>query len=264
MDFKIDQGYLKYDIRGNGMPLLFIHGYPLSRRIWDSQLDGLSDIATIIALDLRGHGESFPFEGNYSIDLLADDCIEVLKDLHIPSPIVVCGLSMGGYVTLALYRRNPQLFKAMILTSTRPGPDTEAGKASRDASIKNVKEHGAHYIAVNMIQKILSPVTSKSKPELVTKVKSMMASTSVQGIIGALQAMKNRSDSTPLLPMISCPTLIIHGQDDQLIPIEEAELMYEKIPNSKLVKLSAAGHLPCLEQPGEFNMAIRNFLKSLD
>jgi pimeloyl-ACP methyl ester carboxylesterase len=114
-----------------------------------------------------------------------------------------------------------------------------------------------------MIQKIVSSVTLSSKPDLVKKIHSIMASTSIQGIVGALQGMMNRPDSTPLLSQVSCPVLIIHGTDDQLIPMKEADLMHQLIPNSRMVKIANAGHLPNLEQPDEFNQAIRDYILSM-
>lgn len=264
MKIQFDNGFLEYDKLGIGIPLLFIHGYPLSRKIWVPQMDGLSDQAMIISVDLRGHGESYPFKGPYSMDLLADDCKRLLEDLNIKMPILVCGLSMGGYVTMALYRKYPDVFKGIILTSTRPGPDSPEAKANRESSIKNALEQGASYIADNMVQKIVAPETLSSKPDLVKIIHKIMAKTSVQGIVGALQGMRDRPDSTPMLSKISCPVLIVHGTDDQLIPIKEAEMMHQVIPNSRLVKISAAGHLPNLEQPEIFNQAIRDFILALD
>jgi 3-oxoadipate enol-lactonase len=263
MKIHIENGFLEYNKRGSGIPLMFIHGYPLSRKIWVPQLDDLTNQATMISVDLRGHGDSFPFKGPYSMDLLADDCKRVLDALHIKSSVIICGLSMGGYVTMSLYRKYPELFSGMILTSTRPGPDSPEVKANRDASIKNVLEHGADFIADNMLQKLFSPVTPTTNPNLVNMVHRIMANTSVQGIVGALQGMRDRPDSTPLLTQISCPVLIIHGTDDQLIPMKEAELMAEQIPNSHLIKIGYAGHLPNLEQPDIFNQSVRDFLISL-
>src|SRR4030066_1037933 len=147
MKIQIDTGFLEYNIIGTGIPLLFVHGYPLSRKIWEPQMDGLSDQATMIAFDLRGHGGSFPFAGPYSMDLLADDCKRVLDGSRVKSPVVVCGLSMGGYVAMALYRKYPDLIKGMILTSTRSGSDSPETKANRDASVKSARENGAGFIA---------------------------------------------------------------------------------------------------------------------
>jgi pimeloyl-ACP methyl ester carboxylesterase len=263
MQIKIANGFLEYEKLGKGIPLLFIHGYPLSRKIWKPQLDGLSDLALSISVDLRGHGDSFAFEGPYSMDTLASDCKRLLDDLTIKSPVVVCGLSMGGYISLAFYRAYPEIFKGMILTSTRSGPDSAEAKANRDASIKNALEFGAIYIADNMLPRLFSPVTLSTNPDLVKTVHEIMVNTSIQGIVGSLEGMKNRLDSTPLLSQISCPVLIIHGADDQLIPQKEAELMDRQIPNSRLIKIAEAGHLPNLEQPDRFNKAVWDFLQSL-
>lgn len=226
-------------------------------------MDGLSDQATMIAFDLRGHGGSFPFAGPYSMDLLADDCKRVLDGSRVKSSVVVCGLSMGGYVAMALYRKYPDLIKGMILTSTRSGSDSPETKANRDASVKSARENGAGFIADNMLPKMFSPVTLSTNPDLVETIHGVLANTSVPGIIGALQGMRDRPDSTPQLSKINCPVLIIHGIDDQLIPLKEAESMQHQISNSRLVKIPAAGHLPNLEHPDIYNQAVRDFLLTL-
>ncbi len=263
MKYQIDDGYLVYERAGSGIPLLFIHGYPLSRKIWNPQMDGLSDIASIISVDLRGHGESYPFDGTYRMDLLAEDCHKLLADLHINSPVIVCGLSMGGYVTLALFRKFPELFRGMILTSTRSGADSPEGKVGRDSAVKNVREHGVGIIVDNMLPKLVSPVTFATNKSLVNTIDDIMLETSVNGVVGALQGMRDRPDSTPLLAQVQCPTLIVHGADDQLIPVTEAETMHQHLPGSRLVIIPDAGHLPNLEQPELFNQALREFILSL-
>jgi 3-oxoadipate enol-lactonase len=263
MKYQLDNGYLAYDRSGSGVPLLFIHGYPLSRKMWQPQLTGLSDIATVISLDMRGHGESYPFEGPYSMDLLAEDCYRLLKHLKVKPPLVVCGLSMGGYTTFALFRKYPHWFTGMILTATRPGQDSPEGKVNRDAGIKNVREHGVTFIVDNMLPKLVSPVTYSSNPRLVNSIHDIMMETSVNGVVGALQGMRDRPDSTPLLSQVKCPALIIHGVDDQLIPVKEAESMHQQLPGSQLVILPQAGHLPNLEQPDLFNRAVHKFLLDL-
>ena len=263
MKLQLSDGYLVYDHYGRGTPLLFIHGYPLSRKIWYPQIKGLSDIATVIALDLRGHGESTPFEGPYSMDLLADDCMYLLEKLNIKKPIVVCGLSMGGYVSMAFYRRYPDLVAGMILTSTRLGPDTNEGKANRDIAIQNAILKGPSFIADSMYSKMVSPKTLISNPELVKTVRDIMANTSTQGIIGALEGMKERPDSTPSISQIDRQVLILHGADDQLIPFREAEGMNKTIKYSQLLILKDAGHLPNLEQPEQYNQTVRKFISNM-
>ena len=263
MKLKLPDGDLTYDRSGNGLPILFIHGYPLSRKIWEPQMIGLADIASVLALDLRGHGDSNAFTGLYSMDLLADDCKFFLDSIKINYPIVICGLSMGGYVTMAFYRRYPQLVAGMILTSTRPGPDSQESKANRDKAIQNANKNGARFIADSMIQKMVSPKTITSNPALVNNIYEIMVSTSIPGIIGDLQAMKERPDSTSTLARIDFPVLIIHGADDQLIPPSEAEGMHAIIKNSQLVVLNDAAHLLNLEQPEKYNQAVRRYISAL-
>ncbi len=263
MKFQLANGFLVYGQTGEGIPLLLIHGYPLSKKMWDPQVLFLADIATVITLDLRGHGESYPFEGTYSMDLLADDCYTLLNGLKITQPVLICGLSMGGYITFALYRKHPDLFAGMILTSTRAAPDSPEGKANRNAGIRNVRELGMRSIAEGMLPKVLSPISLSSKPSLVDAIMAIMLETSVNGVAGALQGMRDRPDSTPMLSQITCPTLIIHGADDQLIPVSEAKTMASHIKSSSLVVIPQAGHLVNLEQPELYNQAVRDFIKPL-
>lgn len=263
MKFPLENGYLAYDRIGTGIPLLFIHGYPLSRRIWGPQIKAISGVASVISVDLRGHGESYPYQSPYTMELLADDCKRLLDNLNIEYPIIVCGLSMGGYITFALFRKYPDLFRGMILTSTRAAPDSAESKANRDISIRNVLNHGVVFIAEGMLPKLLSPTTQQSIPNLVNTIREIMLKTSVNGVQGSLLGMRDRLDSMPLLPHIKCPALIIHGEDDQLIPIHEAIIMKHHIPNSSLMVIAKAGHLPNMEQPEKYNQAILGFIQSV-
>jgi 3-oxoadipate enol-lactonase len=264
MKYFIDNGFLVYERKGHGVPLLFIHGFPLSRKIWYPQQEALTDIADVISVDLRGHGESYPFDGPYPMELLADDCKRILESENISERLIVCGLSMGGYVALALYRKYPQIFKALILTSTRAGADSDQGRANRDKTIKQViayKDVGN--IVDNMIPRLLSGSSLSNNPKLVHALRQIMLETSPNGVIGASLGMRDRPDSTPLLPQIHFPVLIIHGEDDQLIPLQEAEKMNSQIIKSDLEIVPSAGHLPNMEQPDRYNQIVRKFIGML-
>jgi 3-oxoadipate enol-lactonase len=254
---------MAYDEAGSSIPILFIHGYPLNRRMWQPQIDALSIDAHVIAPDLRGHGDSTPTEGVYSMDLLAEDCAKLLDTLNITEKIVVCGLSMGGYISFAFARKFPNRLAALILTATRAAPDTEEGKLNRQRSIALAREQGIAPIIESMLARVLSPVTLQNNPDLVETVRQIMQHTSLQAVIGDLQGMIERIDSRPFLKQISVPTLIIHGKDDNLIPIEEAQAMQAAIPSSRLLILENAAHLPNLEASERFNQAIREFIKTL-
>lgn len=263
MFLDIDGFKMAYGSQGQGTPLLFNHGFPLNRRMWEPQMHSTSLKAHMLAPDLRGHGDSEAVDGPYSMDLLADDCVDLLDALNIQQPAVVCGLSMGGYITLAIYRRYPERIQGLILAATRAGADSPEGKANRDKAIAQAENDGAAAIASSMLPKMMSPKTYKSNPDLVNQVENIMTSTSVQGIVGALEGMKRRADSTLLVSEIAVPTLIIHGEDDQLIPFQEAQGMHAAIDNSSFYLMPDAGHLSNLEQPDRFNQVVRKFLEKL-
>ncbi len=248
---------------GDNTPLLLIHGFPLNRTLWDPQVDSLSEIARVITPDLRGFGASDPLQGMYSMDLLAQDCLELLDRLGVWHPAVIGGLSMGGYVAFAFYRLFPERVRGLILAATRPGADTPEGKANREKSARLASEQGVPAVVEAMLPKMMSPKTYETRKSLVETVRQMMESTSVEGAIGAQLGMKDRPDSTPTLPLIEKPTLILHGADDQLIPVKEAESMQAAIRNSRLKILPDSGHLLNLEQPDLFNQAVREFLFAL-
>lgn len=254
---------MAYDEAGSGIPILFIHGYPLNRRMWQPQIDALSQDAHVITPDLRGHGDSTPTEGVYSMDLLAEDCAKLLDTLNITQKIVLCGLSMGGYISFAFARKFPNRLAALVLTATRAAPDTEEGKLNRQRSIAIAKEQGIAPIIESMLAKVLSPTTYQNNPDLVETVRQIMRQTSLEAVLGDLQGMMERIDSRPFLQQISVPTLIIHGQDDPLIPVEEAQAMQAAIPDCRIVLLENAAHLPNLEASERFNQAIREFIKTL-
>jgi len=243
--------------------MVFVHGYPLSRRIWDSQIEGLADVARLIAPDLRGHGDSGATPGTYSMDLLADDCLALLEALGIDQQVVLCGLSMGGYVAFAFYRKFPEKVAGLILAATRSGEDSPEGKANRDKAADLARQGGPNAIAGSMLPKMLSPKSYVGRPELVHSVMEIMQGTSLDGILGDLMGMKSRPDSTPALRAIEKPVLILHGSDDQLIPPSEAIAMQEAIPGAQLQVLPDAGHLLNMEQPLLFNKAIRGFLREI-
>jgi pimeloyl-ACP methyl ester carboxylesterase len=252
-----------YEDNGSGQPLLFIHGYPLNRTMWEPQIAGLADVARVIIPDLRGYGESDPVPGPYSMEMLADDCSALLDAIGVTQPVVVCGLSMGGYVTFAFYRKYAARVAGLILAATRAGVDSAEGKAGRTKSAELAREQGSGPIVETMLPKMLSPQSYQARPELVARVRRILASASVEGIVGALLAMRERPDSTPTLAQIGRSALILHGADDQLISPQEAQAMRAAIKASQLRMVPGAGHLPNLEQPELFNDAVREFLFAL-
>jgi 3-oxoadipate enol-lactonase len=263
MRAQLSEIVVAYDSSGSGRPLLLVHGYPLNRALWRPQVENLTDAARVIAPDLRGHGESNVPDLPYTVDRLADDLAELLDELGLAEPVVVAGLSMGGYVALAFYRRHQARVAGLILAATRAGADSEAGKANRDKAMALAREKGVEAIAESMLPKMLAPETYQSHTELVEHVRHIMAETPLNGVIGDLTAMRDRPDSTELLGGILEPVLVLHGQEDQLIPPSEAEAAFARLPNARLALVPRAGHLVNLEQPEAFNAEVRTFMKSI-
>lgn len=264
MQIQVNDFSLAYSEAGSGMGLLLVHGFPLNRRLWAPQLDGLADAARVLAPDLRGHGESQAVSGPYSMDSLADDLNAFLDALEVSGPVVVCGLSMGGYVALSFYRRYASRVAGLILAATRAGADSAEAKAKRDEMVALAGREGAAAVSRSMLPKMLAPQTYAERPVLVENVRLIMDDTSLDGVQGALLGMRDRVDSTGLLGELDRPVLILHGAEDQIIPVKEAEAMQAALPRARLEVLPAAGHLLNLEQPELFNDSVRSFLATIN
>lgn len=264
MQIQVNHFSMAYSDQGSGTPIVLIHGYPLNRNIFDPQLEALSQQARLITPDLRGHGGSQAIQGPYSMDLLAQDVVALLDQLQITEPVILGGLSMGGYISFAFYRLYPERVKGLVLTATRAAADTPAARDARQQAAQNAHRQGVAAIAETMLPKLLAPHSLEQRPELVNTVREIMLSTSLEGVLGDLAAMADRPDSTPTLPTIQVPALVVHGAQDSLIPVAESQAMQQAIPNAHLEVIEEAGHLPTLEAPQAYNQALSQFLKQFD
>jgi 3-oxoadipate enol-lactonase len=261
MSERDDDFSLSYIDSCDQLTLLLIHGYPLNSAMWEPQVEDLAGSARVIAPDLRGHGRSDITPPPYTIGMMADDCADLLDFLGIERPVVVGGLSMGGYVAFEFYRRYPERVAGLILASTRALPDTPQAQAGRDQAIAKAQAEGVEAVAATLLPKLFAPENYAEDQELVEFVQDIMAETSLEGMIGALHAMRDRADSTPTLAEIEVPTLIIHGAEDQIVPVDEARAMKRAIRSAKLVVIPEAGHMVNLERIDEFNDAVLDFLE---
>lgn len=252
---------LNYEERGQGVPLVLVHGFPFDRSIWQAQLDELSDEARVIAIDLPGFGGSRPLQSDEaSIDDYADSIANWAGELGLDR-LAIVGHSMGGYVALAFARRHAGMLAGLGLVCTRPGPDTEQGRQGRYTMIENVREKGSQAVADAMLPRLLSPQTREQRPGVEEQTRQVMLRQDGQGIITALQAMASRPDSSPMLAQIQVPTAVIGGADDAIIPAAEEDLMAATIPGATQVRIDGAGHMPMLEQPERLTEALRNLAR---
>lgn len=242
-------------------PILFVHAFPLNRTMWAPQVSALVERSRCIAPDLRGFGDS-SVRPPYSMDQYADDIVHLLDQLHIDK-VTVVGLSMGGYVTFALWRRHKRRIRAMVLADTRATADTEEARAKRRRLIDVARSEGATAVANLQIPALVGKTTREKSPDTYDAVHRMIAQSNVDGIVGALEAMMARPDSTATLGTIDVPTLIIVGGEDVVTPPDEARSMHERIPGSRLEIIEHAGHLANLERPAAFNHLLTEFLVAL-
>jgi pimeloyl-ACP methyl ester carboxylesterase len=255
---------LAYDDDGPGPVVVLLHGFPLNRSMWSAQETSVGSIYRVIAPDLRGHGESAAPEGVYTIDGMADDVIELLDALQLREPVVLGGLSMGGYVALSLIVRYPERFRALMLMDTRATADSPDAARNREDLARKVEASGnAGHVVEAMWPKMVSDATRRRRAELLGPLREAMEKTPARSIVGALRGMAARPDRTADLATIGVPTLVLVGADDAITPVDEVRAMAEKIPGARFVVVPDAGHLAPLENPEVADRAILDFLAGL-
>jgi len=253
---------MAYDEVGAGPAVVFLHGFPFNRSMWREQVELLAPYFRVIAPDLRGHGQTSVTAGAITMEVMAQDVIALMDALEI-SAAAFCGLSMGGYVTLALCRQYPARARALVLADTRAVADTEEGKQIREQQAQKVLHEGMASSVDSMLAKLLMPQTIEDRPEVVARVREMILNTDPAGAAAAQHGMAQRRDQTDLLPQISVPTLIICGESDQLTPVAESQTMHRLIPGSHLEIIAGAAHMSNFEQPVRFNDLLSSFLFDL-
>ena len=240
--------------------LVLIHAFPLNARFWEPQLQLANRGWRILAPQLRGFDGTPGDPPVNTVDDYAGDIIDLLDGLHIEDA-VIGGLSMGGYVTLALFRLAPRYFRGMVLADTRSQADSAEGLEGRRRMLILVREGGARAVADDMLSKLVGETTKRVNPQVVEHTRALILASSPDAIAGGIRAMMSRPDSTPLLSSIHCPTLIVVGEEDTITPPAQSEAMHRAIGGSELTVIPRAGHLANLERPEAFNDALGPFLE---
>lgn len=243
---------LVFDRRGTGAPLLLVHGFPLDHTTWERLLPHLEDDFDVILPDLRGFGQSDAPEGAYTVEQMAADLAALMDSLKIQKTYLA-GHSMGGYIVLAFARAYPERVLGLGMVGTQAGPDTAEGKAKRYATAEQVSIQGISAV-LGMAEKLsANPVDAPFFRELIQRQRPA-------GIIGALKAMAERSDSRPLFSTFHFPVVLVHGLADALIPPERSREMKALLPQAELMEFPGVGHSPALEAPVETANALRKLL----
>lgn len=235
-------------------PLVLLHAFPLDNRMWA----GLGVAAT--TPNQRGLGGAPLGAADPDLAVVAADVIELVRGLP-GERVILGGCSMGGYVTMAVLRAAPELVAGLVLVSTRASADTEAARANRYAMADRIESEGPGFVPDTVLPTLLGAETLERRPSVVDDVRDIVSEQDGAAIAWAQRAMATRPDSSELLRDTDVPTLIVRGDQDTLIPAEDADALASLMPKAELVVLAGSGHLPPLEVPEEFTGAVARWLE---
>ena len=248
---------------GNGNPVILIHAFPLSSKMWESQAELLvRNGYRVILPDLPGFGENNDFTRCYSIAEMASKISELVDSLNITQP-VIGGLSMGGYVLFELIRIAPDKFSGLILCDTTFSADTEEKRLSRFDLISKIENQGSSALIENMLPNLVSDYTKQNNPRLLEELKELFLTVEPSAAMNALRSMAERNDNSEILDKINFPVLLIFGEFDKVTNLENGRKMNELIPVSELAIIKKAGHYSNLEQPEQFNQKLLDFISRI-
>jgi len=242
--------------------VIFIHGFPFSKAMWENQIENFKDHYRVIAYDVRGHGNAASGIGEFSIADFAKDLFLLMDALHLDKT-TLCGLSMGGYIALTAMQQQPERITSLILCDTQCAADTEEGRKKRMDTIQAIQEKGLTTFAQDFVKKLFSAHSITNKKDVVAAIEQTILGTKPQTIIDTLMALAGRKETCTSLPLLEIPVLILVGKEDQITTPEAAQKMHDLIPNSSMQVLDQAGHLSNLENPDSFNQHVKTFLASL-
>jgi pimeloyl-ACP methyl ester carboxylesterase len=243
---------------GRGRTLILLHGFPLHAGMWSALHETTPHGWTLVTPDLRNLGDS-KGPPAVSLDDHASDVLALMRHLGCEDA-VVGGLSMGGYVTLAVHRMAPQRCRALVLADTRAEPDDDEAKANRVRLQAAARERGPLAVLDAMLPKLVGPAAQQAGT-VPAQLKDLTRTNTADGVVDALEALKTRPDARPGLAGVQCPTLVMVGADDALTPPSAAESLRDGIAGASLVVIPEAGHMANLEQPVPFALALWSFLR---
>jgi 3-oxoadipate enol-lactonase len=237
---------------GAGWPVVLLHAFPLTADMWRPQLEAVPSGWRFIAPDYMSSTA-------ITMDDYAADVFALMDGLTL-ADAVIGGLSMGGYVTFAMHRLEPDRFTGMVLADTRSQADTPQGRDGRVKLREILATDGPRGVAGQMLPKLLSEAARQDGSEALRQTRAMIEGAAPAAIDAAIGALMSRPDSTPGLSQIACSTIVIVGEHDEITPVADAEALQRAIGRSTLTVIPGAGHLASLEQPAAFSRGLADFL----
>jgi pimeloyl-ACP methyl ester carboxylesterase len=256
LNLQLKSGTVSFIDQGAGAAVLLLHAFPLNSSMWAAQIGPLSNRFRVIAPDVRGFGESRP-ASPWTVEEMADDLDEFLGKLGVTDCAVV-GVSMGGYIALPFWLRHRERVRQLVLANSRARADNETEKNGRNEMIAAIQQNGAAILPDRMLPRLLKPNPSADSVRI---VRGMIEAVDPAAAAYAVMAMRDRPDFSSVLHRVDRPTLVITGEDDVIIRLEDARATADTIPGARFVTIPNSGHLSNLENPEEFNRALLGFLE---
>ena len=251
---------LEVEDHGDGVPVVLLHGFPLSSEMWTPIRAAVEQAARLITPDLRGFGGSDAPQGDYGMETLADDVLRLADSLGLER-FVLGGHSMGGYVALRLAARHPERLAGLILVDTRASADAPEGRSRRAIAIETIRRGEAPAFLDEFVPNLLGPSTRQRAPKLVAELRAIAAEIPDHVLAGCLAGMRDRPDSSDVLAGLDVPALVVVGQEDTVTPPEAAHAMASALPRARLALVPLSGHTPSVERPIPTAEAILTFLR---
>lgn len=246
----------------NAPVIIFIHGFPFNKEMWNKQLEALSESFRVIAYDVRGHGNSYSGTDDFSIELFVNDLLLLMDAIEIEKA-TLCGLSMGGYIALKAMENFPQRFDSLVLCDTNCTADSPEAKEKRMKAIEIILEKGVAKFADDSIKNFFAAESFIKKKDVIAEVREIMVNTTEKSVIKTLLALSRRLETCSTLCKIKVPVLILVGEEDKITPPEAAQFMKNEIHGSVMSVIENAGHLSNLENPDQFNEQLIKFLEKI-
>ncbi|PLX00176.1 MAG: alpha/beta hydrolase [Marinilabiliales bacterium] len=255
----LNNGNIGYKTEGSGPCIVLLHGFLESSDTWGGFSQKLSEYYTVISPDLPGHGSSSVFGFDHPMEFMASAVKAILDAENIDSA-VVCGHSMGGYVSLAFAKAYPGVMKGLILFHSHASADSEEVKENRLRTVKVVEENKLGFIT-SFVPSLFSPANTARLEGEITRLQEESKKTTTEGVTAALLGMRSRKSSLGLLTTAQYPVLFISGKQDSRIPLDKALSQMVLPPHSEALILDNTGHMGFIEQPQKTVSAVIGFTK---
>ena len=256
---------LYYEVHGHGTPLVLLQGLGLPATAWYPQVPAFAARHQVIVLDNRGAGRSDQPYGDYTVAQMAQDVAGLLDHLQIPRAHVL-GLSLGGLIAQEFALSYSGRVHGLVLVGTHPG-GPEYLQATGKMWREQLKVAGLTLEQIYRRALVWATTTAfrENHPDEVERFIRLRVELppSGHGFQGQFRA-GAAFDARNRLPRLRCPTLILHGTEDRVVPPRLAEQLARLIPESRLEWIQGTGHLPCLEAPAVFNKAVLRFLAEVE